>query len=72
LRLAGIFSGFVAVPGVVLGQLCGGIIIKKLKLKVQGLIKFNLINCMVVILLSGIFFVKCKQGDIAGITAPYR
>ncbi|XP_062608330.1 solute carrier organic anion transporter family member 4C1-like isoform X1 [Saccostrea cucullata] len=68
---AAILAGVVAVPGAAGGQFVGGIICKKWKLKVQGMLRLNVIVCIMALLLDGVVWVRCDLEDIAGVNVGY-
>ncbi|XP_077989837.1 solute carrier organic anion transporter family member 4A1-like [Glandiceps talaboti] len=63
--------GLVVIPGGFVGTLCGGIFIKKLKLKVPGIIKYCMVTVFISLLCCGAVLVSCPEPDFAGITVPY-
>lgn len=65
-------TGFIAVPGAAIGQFLGGYILRRLKLKVRGMLKMNMIFCIIVMVSSSVFWVHCDLGSIAGVTAAYN
>lgn len=69
---AAILSGLVAVPGAAGGQFVGGIICKKWKLKVKGMLRLNVIVCIIALLLDAVVWVRCDLEDIAGVTVGYN
>ena len=63
--------GLVAVPGAAGGQFIGGIICKKWKLKVKGMLRLNVIVCILALLLDAVVWVRCDLEDIAGVNVGY-
>ncbi|KAF6038322.1 SLCO4C1 [Bugula neritina] len=68
---AAMLTGFIAVPGAAFGQFIGGVIVRKFRLKVRGIIRFNMACTAAVILLVAVFWAKCEQGAVAGVTVTY-
>lgn len=66
------YIGLVAVPGAAGGQFVGGIICKKMKLKVKGMLRLNVIVCILALLLDAVVWVRCDLEDIAGVTVGYN
>lgn len=65
------FVGGLTIPAAIVGNLIGGIVINKLKLKVKGIIKFSLICSMISIGFAACFWITCEQHEIAGVTISY-
>ena len=63
--------GLVAVPGAAGGQFIGGIICKKWKLKVKGMLRLNVIVCILALLLDAVVWIRCDLEDIAGVNVGY-
>ncbi|KAK3087766.1 hypothetical protein FSP39_010363 [Pinctada imbricata] len=68
---ASILAGIIAVPGAAGGQFVGGLICKRMNLKVQGMIRLNIIVCFVAMVLDAVVWVRCDLEDIAGVTVHY-
>ncbi|XP_022286828.2 solute carrier organic anion transporter family member 4C1-like isoform X2 [Crassostrea virginica] len=68
---AAILGGLVAVPGAAGGQFIGGIICKKWKLKVKGMLRLNVIVCILALLLDAVVWIRCDLEDIAGVNVGY-
>lgn len=66
------YIGLIAVPGAAGGQFVGGIICKKWKLKVKGMLRLNVIVCIIALLLDAVVWVRCDLEDIAGVTIGYN
>ena len=64
------YLGVVAVIGAAGGQFAGGLITKKWKLKVRGLLRFNFILLFIMLALDSIAWIRCDH-DIAGVNVPY-
>ncbi|XP_074656444.1 solute carrier organic anion transporter family member 4A1-like [Tubulanus polymorphus] len=64
-------SGFVIVPSAAGGQVIGGVIANRLKLKVPGLIRLCVISQVIACVAMGAFFVTCSPPDMAGINRQY-
>ncbi|XP_067839009.1 solute carrier organic anion transporter family member 4C1-like [Heptranchias perlo] len=71
--LAAILGGAVLIPGAVVGQIVGGIIISKLKLQCQNMIKMAAATCVVSLLFCSVFiFGKCSNPPFAGVNQGYN
>lgn len=68
---AAFIVGTVAVPGAVGGQLLGASIVKKLKLKIPGVLKLSIVFTLISCAATAFFFFSCPQNDLAGISLPY-
>ncbi|XP_072176178.1 solute carrier organic anion transporter family member 4C1-like [Diadema setosum] len=70
--MANVFAGIAVLVGGISGAAIGGILMRRLELKVRGLLKMtlagNFVTCMFVICAM----LYCPQGRIAGVTAPYN
>ena len=62
--------GAVAVVGAGGGQFFGGLIIKKCRMKVRGLLRFNAIALFSMLALDSVLLLRCDR-DIAGVNVPY-
>ncbi|MBN3310729.1 SO4C1 protein, partial [Amia calva] len=70
---AALLGGFVLIPGAALGQLIGGLVVSKFKLKCKQIIYFAIGTCIASFLMSMIFVVtKCKDIPFAGISVDYN
>lgn len=68
---AAFIVGCVAVPGAVGGQLLGASIVKKLKLKIPGVLKLSILFTIFSCVTTVFFFLSCPQNKVAGISTPY-
>ncbi|XP_013383827.1 solute carrier organic anion transporter family member 4C1, partial [Lingula anatina] len=68
---AAMLTGFVAVPGAAGGQLLGGIISSKMKLKVKGMLKLSMTACVMAALLAASFWISCETPSVFGVDIPY-
>ncbi|XP_048780929.2 solute carrier organic anion transporter family member 4C1-like isoform X3 [Ostrea edulis] len=68
---AAILGGLIAVPGAAGGQFVGGMICKRWKLKVRGMLRLNVIVCVIALLLDAVIWVRCDLQDIAGVSVGY-
>ncbi|XP_064620771.1 solute carrier organic anion transporter family member 4A1-like [Lineus longissimus] len=66
-----LLTGFVAIPGIAGGQLMGGIIPAKMKLKVRGMIILSVVSFAICLLPMPVFFARCSPTSSAGINAFY-
>ncbi|XP_074652726.1 solute carrier organic anion transporter family member 4C1-like [Tubulanus polymorphus] len=66
-----IVTGAVVVPGAAGALLLGGVISKKLELKVRGMLRLCALSITVAVLASAVFFARCDAPKIAGINHPY-
>ena len=64
-------SGFLAIPGAALGQVAGGYVCKRLKLKLLGILKLVLISSCIVIVLTPVFWARCDDIKLAGVLVNY-
>ena len=65
-------SGFMAVPGAAGGQFFGGVLCKKLNLKVKGCIRVAIVCCSLTVVMSAAMWAKCDLGNFAGVTTHYN
>uniref|UniRef100_K1RCR9 Solute carrier organic anion transporter family member n=1 Tax=Magallana gigas TaxID=29159 RepID=K1RCR9_MAGGI len=68
---AGLLMGIVTVPGAGGGMLLGGLLVKKLKLKVRGIIRMDLIVAIIALIFGCLFFIQCPKMQMAGVTSEY-
>lgn len=68
---AAMLTGFMAVPGAAGGQLFGGYLSKRLKLKVKGCIRVAIICSSLAIFISSALWVRCDNNNVAGVTKRY-
>lgn len=59
------------VPGAGGGMLLGGLLVKKLKLKVRGIIRMDLIVAIIALIFGCLFFIQCPKMQMAGVTSEY-
>ncbi|KAJ8322339.1 hypothetical protein KUTeg_000810 [Tegillarca granosa] len=55
---ASMYGGLVAVPGAAGGQLIGGLICKKWKLNVQGMLRYMMVVCLAAIILDSVVWIR--------------
>ena len=65
------FTGALAVPAAVAGQMLGGFICKRLNLTVPGLIKFLLVSTVLAFALCPVYLTRCPDTQMAGVLTPY-
>ncbi|XP_069481560.1 solute carrier organic anion transporter family member 4C1 [Ambystoma mexicanum] len=66
-------GGGVLIPGAVIGQIVGGIIISKTKMKCRNIMKYSVIVAVVSLALSSVFlFTKCGNHSYAGVSVKYN
>lgn len=65
------FAGMAGVPATMLGQILGGVLIKRFHMKVKDVIRLNIVIIVTSLLLSGVFWIRCDQSLIAGVTIGY-
>ena len=63
--------GIVTVPGAGGGMLLGGLLVKKLKLRVRGIIRMDLIVAIIALIFGCMFFIQCPKVQMAGVTSHY-
>ncbi|XP_022324180.1 solute carrier organic anion transporter family member 4A1-like [Crassostrea virginica] len=68
---AGLLMGIVTVPGAGGGMLLGGLLVKKLKLRVRGIIRMDLIVAIIALIFGCMFFIQCPKVQMAGVTSHY-
>ncbi|XP_061188346.1 solute carrier organic anion transporter family member 4A1-like [Saccostrea echinata] len=68
---AGLLMGIVTVPGAGGGMFLGGLLVKKLKLKVLGIIRMDLIVAIIALVIGCLFFIQCPKMEMAGVTSNY-
>ncbi|XP_064597330.1 solute carrier organic anion transporter family member 4C1-like [Liolophura sinensis] len=66
---AAVLTGCLAVPGAAGGQVIGGWICGRFKLKVRGMLRLSVVMCGICMLLSAAFWAKCEQPRIAGLSS---
>ena len=71
LRNLPLLSGVVAVLGAVMGQLFGGLIIKKLNLQVVGMMRLFIVTSAVALAASPFLLAKCPESQLVGVNMPY-
>lgn len=49
----------------------GGLLVKKLKLKVRGIIRMDLIVAITALIFGCLFFIQCPKMQMAGVTSEY-
>uniref|UniRef100_A0A8C4RZH6 Solute carrier organic anion transporter family member n=1 Tax=Erpetoichthys calabaricus TaxID=27687 RepID=A0A8C4RZH6_ERPCA len=70
---AALLGGLVLIPGAVVGQVAGGLLCSKLKLKCRSMIKMAVITSTVSLLLCSVFFfTKCENSPFAGVSVNYN
>lgn len=65
-------SGYMVVPAGGGGTLLGSYIIKRLKLRCRGIIRFCMVCAIISLLAIFIFLLHCPDVPMAGVTAPYQ
>ncbi|XP_030842729.1 solute carrier organic anion transporter family member 4A1 [Strongylocentrotus purpuratus] len=69
--LATILTGIIVVIGGILGTLNGGLIMRRLKLKVKGMLRLIIVCNILAVLLSLVTLWQCPGAKLAGVTASY-
>lgn len=59
------------VPGAALGQLLGGAVLRRWKLKVKGILRFIFIIFAIGFLTKSAFFISCDKDKLVGWNIPY-
>ena len=54
-----------------MGQVAGGYVCKRLKLKLLGILKLVLISSCIVIVLTPVFWARCDDIKLAGVLVNY-
>ncbi|XP_071481989.1 solute carrier organic anion transporter family member 4C1-like [Diadema antillarum] len=70
--MANVFAGIAVLVGGISGAAIGGILLRRLELKVRGLLKMTLVGNFVTCMFVICAMLYCPQGRIAGVTAPYN
>ena len=65
-------AGVVIVPGAAIGQILGGVVLKRWKFKVRGTLRFIVIVIMIALLSKAAFFIRCDQDKLVGWNTPYE
>lgn len=65
-------TGGVTIMGGAGGMIMGGIVIRKLRLQLTGMMRLCLIMLFLGALASGGFFIHCEQQPFAGINVGYN
>ena len=65
-------AGLIAIAGASTGQLAGGIAARLMKLKIRGMLKMNVILCVINVSVQAVLIsLYCKGPDIAGVNVEY-
>ena len=64
-------SGYMVVPAGGGGTFIGGYIVKRLKMRCRGIIRFCMICAAISLLTTCVFLLDCPNMPMAGVTAPY-
>jgi hypothetical protein len=65
--------GAVLIPGAALGQILGGVLVSKFKMKCKNTMKFALCTSGVALVLSFVFiYAKCENEPFAGVSESYN
>ncbi|XP_052049340.1 solute carrier organic anion transporter family member 6C1-like [Apodemus sylvaticus] len=71
-KLATKLTGFIVIPGSLIGHFLGGIIADRLEMSCKNKLKFTLVTSVVaIVLFLLIFFVECETTKFAGINEDY-
>ena len=65
-------SGAVTLLGGAGGMVLGGILIRKFKFGVIGMVRLCVLMSLLAIVVGGGFFISCPNIDFAGVTTSYR
>lgn len=65
-------SGIIGVPGAAVGQLIGGVIVKKFDMKIRGILKYSVVCAMLTAVFASIMWLHCESPPIAGVTVDYQ
>uniref|UniRef100_A0A8C6HJ09 Solute carrier organic anion transporter family member n=1 Tax=Mus spicilegus TaxID=10103 RepID=A0A8C6HJ09_MUSSI len=70
---AATLGGAVLIPGAALGQILGGVLVSKFKMKCKNTMKFALCTSGVALVLSFVFiYAKCENEPFAGVSESYN
>ncbi|XP_055484376.1 solute carrier organic anion transporter family member 4C1 [Psammomys obesus] len=70
---AATLGGAVLIPGAALGQILGGVLVSKFKMKCKNTMKFALFTSGVALMMSFVFiYAKCENGPFAGVSESYN
>lgn len=69
---ASMLGGLMAVPGAAGGQFIGGLVCKRWKLKIQGMIRLNIIVCITAMVLDSLVWIRCPEDIVAGVNIQYN
>ena len=72
MQLFSILPGGFVIVATILGQLCSGVFMHKLNLKMKASIKLNMALTFVVLICSPGLMLKCGQDKIAGVTRDFQ
>lgn len=65
------FSGYLVVPAGGGGTFLGGFLVNKFKLRCSGIIKLCLVCTLTSLMAIFVFFIRCPNVPMAGVTHPY-
>ena len=68
---ASMLGGLMAVPGAAGGQFIGGLVCKRWKLRIQGMLRLNIILCVAAMLLDTVVWIRCPEDTVAGVNTQY-
>ncbi|XP_070535313.1 solute carrier organic anion transporter family member 4C1-like [Ptychodera flava] len=69
---AAVLLGVTFVPGAAGGTYLGGWIVKRLELKVRGMILLIIVMTIAVMVMALMFMIKCPEEQLAGVFVPYE
>ncbi|XP_071143715.1 solute carrier organic anion transporter family member 4C1-like isoform X2 [Mytilus edulis] len=69
---ASMLGGLMAVPGAAGGQFIGGLVCKRWKLKIQGMLRLNIIVCIAAMILDTVVWIRCPEDSVAGVNIQYN
>ena len=58
-------------PGAAIGQLLGGVVLRRWQLKVAATIRFVTIVIIIALLTKAAFFISCDEENLVGWNVPY-
>ena len=66
------YPGGVTVFCAAAGSVSGGLLVKRMEMKVPGIIKLAITISSLSLLFTGMLFIQCDQPEFAGINADYK
>ena len=65
------FTGLIAVPAACLGEIIGGLIVKRYNMNLKQVLKLSIVFSFLSLALAPIYLAKCPNANLAGVTTGY-